>query len=80
MKALCTDHNDDPAHASRPFDKNRSGFVKTMWCGNEGCEVKMKEIAGVSSRCIPFAQEPLGDTCPVCGRAADKMIVWGIAY
>ena len=27
MKALCTDHNDDPAHASRPFDRNRSGFV-----------------------------------------------------
>ena len=26
-KALCTDHNDDPAHASRPFDKNRSGFI-----------------------------------------------------
>ncbi len=27
MKALCSDHNDDPAHASRPFDKNRSGFI-----------------------------------------------------
>lgn len=27
MKALCADHNDDPEHASRPFDKNRSGFV-----------------------------------------------------
>ena len=27
MKALCADHNDDPAHASRPFDKDRSGFV-----------------------------------------------------
>ena len=27
MKALCADHNDDPAHASRPFDKNRSGFI-----------------------------------------------------
>ncbi len=27
MKALCMDHNDDPQHASRPFDKNRSGFV-----------------------------------------------------
>lgn len=27
MKALCTDHNDNPAQASRPFDKNRSGFV-----------------------------------------------------
>lgn len=27
MKALCTTHNDDPDNASRPFDKNRSGFV-----------------------------------------------------
>ncbi len=27
MKALCTDHNDNPEKASRPFDKNRSGFV-----------------------------------------------------
>ena len=27
MKALCSDHNDDPEHASRPFDANRSGFV-----------------------------------------------------
>lgn len=27
MRALCTDHNDDPLHASRPFDAQRSGFV-----------------------------------------------------
>ncbi|WP_110953097.1 beta-ketoacyl-ACP synthase II [Anaerosinus massiliensis] len=27
MKALCTDFNDAPQKASRPFDKNRSGFV-----------------------------------------------------
>lgn len=27
MKALCTDMNDNPQKASRPFDKNRSGFV-----------------------------------------------------
>ena len=27
MKALCMDHNEDPEHASRPFDKNRGGFV-----------------------------------------------------
>lgn len=33
MKALCTDHNDDPAHASRPFDANRSGFVMGEGCG-----------------------------------------------
>ena len=27
MKALCTNRNDDPEHASRPFDKDRSGFI-----------------------------------------------------
>lgn len=27
MKALSTAHNDDPTKASRPFDKNRDGFV-----------------------------------------------------
>jgi 3-oxoacyl-[acyl-carrier-protein] synthase II len=26
-KTMCTTHNDDPEHASRPFDKNRNGFV-----------------------------------------------------
>lgn len=33
MKALCTDHNDDPEKASRPFDKNRSGFVMSEGAG-----------------------------------------------
>jgi 3-oxoacyl-[acyl-carrier-protein] synthase II len=27
LKALCTDRNDDPENASRPFDAERSGFV-----------------------------------------------------
>lgn len=27
MRAMCTDSNDDPTRASRPFDKTRSGFV-----------------------------------------------------
>ena len=27
MKALCSSRNDDPTRASRPFDKNRDGFV-----------------------------------------------------
>ncbi len=27
MKALCTDHQDDPGKASRPFDAGRSGFI-----------------------------------------------------
>ena len=56
------------------------GFIKTMWCGELDCELKMKEEAGMTSRCIPFAQEHISDTCPICGRAAKKMIYWGVAY
>jgi 3-oxoacyl-[acyl-carrier-protein] synthase II len=33
LRALCQDHNDDPAHSSRPFDKNRSGFVISEGAG-----------------------------------------------
>lgn len=32
MKALST-RNDDPQHASRPFDKNRDGFIMAEGCG-----------------------------------------------
>ena len=57
-----------------------TGFIRTMWCGDAACEEKMKETAGISSRCIPFEQERLGDVCPVCGRPAEKMLLWGKAY
>ena len=60
--------------------QERGGFAKTMWCGDEACEIRMKEEAGVTSRCIPFAQEHLGDTCAICGRPAKHMIYWGVAY
>ena len=58
----------------------RGGFAKTMWCGDEACELKMKEEAGVSSRCIPFEQEHLSDVCACCGRPAKHMVYWGVAY
>ncbi|MBE6980661.1 MAG: proline--tRNA ligase [Ruminococcaceae bacterium] len=60
-------------------DKN-GGYIKTMWCGDLECELAMKEKAGMSSRCIPFAQEKLDDKCPCCGKPASKMVYWGIAY
>ena len=60
--------------------ETKGGFARTKWCGKLECELKMKEEAGMTSRCIPFAQEHLGDTCPICGRAAKKMIYWGVAY
>ena len=60
--------------------KEHTGFIKTMWCGDLACEEAMKADAGLSSRCMPFAQEHLSDVCPVCGKPAQKMVVWGVAY
>ena len=65
---------------AKELQERNGGFVKTMWCGELDCELKMKELAGMSSRCIPFAQEKLGDTCACCGKPAEKMIYWGVAY
>lgn len=60
--------------------KGPSGYVKAMWCGDEACEDKIKAEAGISSRCIPFQQEKLGDTCVCCGKPAADMVYWGSAY
>ena len=59
---------------------NGDGFVKAMWCGEEECEDKVKELTGVGSRCIPFEQENLSDTCVCCGKPAKHMVCWGKAY
>ena len=54
-----------------------SGFIKAMWCGDAACEEKLKEVAGVSSRCMPFDQEQLSDTCVCCGKPAKSMVHLG---
>lgn len=59
---------------------NKPGFIKAMWCGDEACENKLKEVAGVSSRCMPFEQEQLSDKCICCGKEAKSMVYWGKAY
>lgn len=64
----------------KDFIREEGGFAKTMWCGDTQCELKMKEEAGVSSRCIPFEQEHLSDVCVCCGKPAKKMVYWGVAY
>ena len=64
----------------KQFMEAEGGFAKTMWCGDLACEVRMKEEAGVTSRCMPLEQEKLYDVCPICGKPAKSMIIWGKAY
>ena len=58
----------------------KPGFIKAMWCGELECEEKLKEVAGVTSRCMPFEQEEISDTCVCCGKKAKAMTYWGKAY
>ena len=64
----------------KELTKANTGYIKTMWCGDLACEMKMKEEAGLSSRCMPFEQEQLSDVCPCCGKPAKAMVYWGVAY
>lgn len=59
---------------------NNSGYIKAMWCGDLECELKIKEDADLSSRCMPFGEEAIGDRCVCCGKPATKLVYWGKAY
>ena len=65
---------------TKTLEEKGDGFVKAMWCGDEACEDKVKEVTGVGSRCIPLEQEHLADTCVCCGKPAKYMVYWGKAY
>ena len=56
------------------------GFYNAMWCGEEECEDKLKDMFGIGSRCIPFEQKKLSDVCVCCGKPAHKMVIWGKSY
>ena len=59
---------------------SHQGFIKAMWCGDKACEEKIKDLTGATSRCIPFEQEEISDTCVCCGKKAKHMVYWGRAY
>ncbi|MBR6049583.1 MAG: proline--tRNA ligase [Clostridia bacterium] len=77
----------EKTHVAKTFDefleidKSEGGFIKAMWCGDVGCEDKIKDVTGgVKSRCIPFVEEHLSDVCVCCGKPAKHMVVWGRQY
>ncbi len=79
-------HRDAHTYVALNYDEltetitTKPGFVKAMWCGDRACEDKIKEDLSATSRCMPFAQEHLSDTCVCCGKPAKTMVYWGRAY
>ena len=72
------------AHDYEEFLKvaeEKPGFIRAMWCGDVECEEKLKDVTGgVKSRCIPFSEETLSDTCVCCGKKAKHLVIWGRQY
>ena len=55
------------------------GFIHADFCGEEACELKVKELKGCKSRCI--TDEPLiTGKCVVCGKDAKYHVIWGLQY
>ena len=83
-KAL--EHRNEHTYTATDYDsfkeivETKPGFVKSMWCGDEACENKIKEDTGATARCMPFDQEELHENCVCCGKKAKKMVYWGRAY
>ena len=79
-------HRDAHTYIAKDYEEfkdtiaNKPGFVKAMWCGDVECENKIKEETTATSRCIPFKQETIADTCVCCGKPAKNMVYWGKAY
>ena len=58
----------------------RGGYAKMMWCGDQACEDKIKELYNATARCLPFNQIEFDDVCPVCGKKAKKVVLFAKAY
>ena len=79
-------HREEKTHSVTTLEdfketlETESGFIKAMWCGDIACEEDIREETGATSRCVPFEQERIADTCVCCGKEAEEMVYWARAY
>ncbi|MER5174404.1 MAG: proline--tRNA ligase [Candidatus Nitrosocosmicus sp.] len=63
---------------------NSEGFILSGWCGNEECELKIKEETSSDIRVIPFNQKELNEkeikNCIYCGHTVEKVAIFARAY
>ncbi len=86
MRALASSYNDDPTHASRPFDRDREGFVIAEGAGMVVLETleharargvrPLAELVGYASNCDAYhvtqpAPEGAGAAACMAGALAD---------
>lgn len=70
-----------PRDMERP--EIHGGFALAHWCGEAGCEEKIKTDLGVTIRCLPFDERrfaPSPGKCIVCGRQSPRRVIFAKSY
>jgi prolyl-tRNA synthetase len=61
----------------------KGGFIYTSWCGDQSCEIKVKEETGADLRVIPFESKEVDlliNCCIYCRKPSNKLAIFGRAY
>jgi prolyl-tRNA synthetase len=67
-----------PVNSQKP--EIHGGFAVSPWCGEETCELKIKNELGVTIRCLPFEQDNSKGPCVCCGSPGKFSAVFAKAY
>lgn len=74
------EHIFDPRNYNELQQVMENGWAHSYWCGEEACELKVKEDTKATTRCIPLDQQvPMGK-CIVCGKPASEKAYFAKAY
>jgi prolyl-tRNA synthetase len=77
---------DESVHAAGDYAKfkkildEKKGMVHAPWCGETGCELKVKEETGAKITNMPFDQGDLEGDCVRCGKKAKYMANFARSY
>lgn len=58
----------------------KGGYIKTNWCGDQACELKVKDAYQATSRCYEPDEASDDAVCPCCGKKAKHIIYYARAY
>jgi len=60
--------------------EEKRGFVVADWCGEGGCEEKIKDETKATIRCLPSGLKPASGRCIACGKTAEAAAYFARAY
>lgn len=79
-------HREANTHEVKTYEEfkdvlnNKGGYIKAMWCGDEACEIKIKEETNATTRCMKDDLPHHSDTCVYCGKKAKHVVYFAKAY